>query len=164
MATFGFKKSVDDIKPAVLLPEDWYTVEILEDPTLQDNAKKRDGASQEDGAGENLVIAVAVQDDTPEYSGRRFTIYLPWPNDLDEEVYTGGGQLKADAKMARIAKAVESFGGSVDGEQFVLSVGMAAKVYVVQEMDNRNEGEIRNSLDVFRSGFRSAKPIETTPY
>lgn len=150
MATFNLQKERDDLQAPVLCPEDWYTLGIAQDVTQEKNAKWKEGgvdlpAEDIEGAGENLVIRGRIVSDEPEFNGRFFTKWLALPNPSDENKFMNNGQPKADWKLDQIYKWVEAFGGTIEGSDVSLAIGMKASVYVVQEAD-RQTGELVNAL------------------
>lgn len=151
MGTFTFTKSVDDIEEPKLLEEDWYLGEIVQDPELAPNKKMQEDPNQ-DGAGHNLVIPVKLLEG--EALGRRFTLYLGWPNLNDEKVYTSGGQKVSDRKMQNVVDFTEAFGGSVEGTDVQLVGGLRGYIYVNQGLDMSGQ-KIQNNVDIF-AGFKSA--------
>ena len=168
MATFGFKKAADDIEEPVLLPEDWYEAEIKDEPQVVPNNTLKElageGASEEiidkvlrenPKAGYNLKVNLNIVSDDEMFNGRFFSVYLPFPNDYDEDRYDGIGQKVYDAKLQRIIQFAEAFGGDVDGENVTILPGLDGKVYIVQQMAPGRDS-LSNSVDLF-SGF---KPVE----
>lgn len=152
MSTFEFSKDVDDIEEPLLLPEDWYTVQIFKEPEILPNNKMKVDPEQE-GAGHNLVVKLKTTDQEPEFNGRVLTVWLPWPGPNDEEIYTGKGQKQSDAKMERVVEFALAFGGEVDGKKISLATGLEGSCYIVQGLDQAGK-DVINSIDTF-SGFRS---------
>ena len=148
MATFSFPKSVNDILEAVLLPVDWYLCRISAEPEIKENKAKREGGADADKAGDNLVLVLHTQHETPEFNGRRLVKYLPWPKPGDENDFPSycNGQCLLDNKMDTIAAWVDAFGGSIEGQDIELVSGLEAQVMIIQEPDNRS-GEMINSID-----------------
>lgn len=176
-ATFRFKQSVDDIEDPVLMPVDWYEFEIVEVPSIQPNATLRDAMKEagselnprippsdeqlklmdsfiatDEKCGRNLVIRLRSEADDPEYSGRKFTLWLQWPHEADEDRWNDRGQKLYDAKQSRVVEFTEAFGGSVDGEEISLSKGLKGSLYVTQQRAQNSE-ELVNTIDVF-AGFK----------
>ena len=152
MTTLQFRKAVEEIEEPTLMPVDWYQVEITEEPDFEDNSKKKKGLSEEEGAGQNLVVNLRTIHDDPEFSGRYFRLWLPWPNESDEEARDGRGQRKSDSKMKRIAEFVTAFGGDVDGSELVVKAGMSGQVYIDQNIPP-GQTEIQNGVSLF-AGFK----------
>jgi len=166
MATFGFKKSVDDIEEPELLSEDWYAFEIAKEPEILMNralaAEVGEGASDDeidqalrenDKCGYNLVVSLMCISDDPLANGRRFKLYIPYPSDYDEDRYDGIGQKVYDAKLQRIAEFAEAFQGDVDGGEITMLPGGKGQAYVIVQEGQRGQ---MNSVDLF-SGF---KPLD----
>lgn len=150
MATFSLGKEKDDLQEPVLLPEDWYTLEITAEVAQEKNAKWKEGgidlsADQIEGAGENIVIRGRIVSDEPEFNGRPFTKWLPLPNPSDKNQFMNNGQPKEDWKLEQIYKWVAAFAGTVEGSEVSLATGMKAQVYIVQENDRRT-GDLVNSI------------------
>lgn len=152
MATYNVGIGKEDIQQPVLLPEDWYMMELQKDSLAKNNAWKTAGehlpldqAIQKDPkAGENLVLQLKVVSDTPEFSGRYLTKYLPWPNPHDEGQFTGRGQPKGDAKAEVIYTWVKALSGLAEGQEISLAPGQKCLVYIVQEKDQN--GQLTNSI------------------
>ena len=156
MTTFNMTKKAEDIEGGVLVPEDWYPLEILEeplDPQETPNKKKLAGLSEAEGAGENIILNLRLNDDDPVYDGRRFRIWLPYPNETDKKTYGLGGQTKEDAKNELIRDVYAAFAGlnpeDVEGDEVEFSLGDKAEFYVVRSLDQQGVKEI-NVVDVFR--------------
>lgn len=140
MATFNVGIGKDDIQEAVLLPEDWYTMEITREPYEDKNAAwKEVGESlpharvikTNEKAGKNIVVNLKVVSEVPEFAGRTLTKWLSLPHEFDEGKYMNNGQPKADWKAEIIHKWVEAFGGVSEGAEISLSQGQRALVYVI---------------------------------
>jgi len=159
MATFNLGKERDDLQEPILMPEDWYTFEITQDVAQEKNAKWKDGGEKLPaknilGAGENLVIRGRIVSDEPEYNGRSFTKWLALPNPSDEEEFMNNGQPKGDWKLEQIYKWVEAFAGTAEGSEVSLAKTMKAQIYITQEDDRNNPGELVNTI-----GFVDPRPL-----
>lgn len=164
MATFKMNKKIGDIEKPELLPDDWYIVRLVKEPKLAPNKAKRNGLSEAEGAGDNIVLNFRVQSDNPKWHGRPFTKWLGVPNDADEENYNEySGMKKSDEKLERIAQWAAALAGkSIDtltnNKNLEFNSGDECMVYIVQELDNRegHEEEMTNSID-----FNSVpRPVE----
>jgi hypothetical protein len=145
---FKFIKSANDIQGAVLLEEGFYLMRIVSEPEILPNRKKKDGMSEEDGAGDNLVLKLRIQSDDPVENGRAFTKYLPMPKESDANDYDRfTGQPALDKKMERIVAWVEAFGGTVDEDEFDLASGAEAYVWVCQRAGQGEGAGLINDLD-----------------
>lgn len=151
MATFNVGVGKDDIQEAILLPEDWYQVEIFKEPHEAKNKAWNDAGERlsleaakniNEKAGSNIVVPVRVISDVPEYHGRMLTKWLPLPNSFDEGQYTNRGQHVPDAKAEVIYKWAEAFGGNIEGSEASLSEGQKAYVYVIQDTDQSGEEKV----------------------
>lgn len=159
MATFNVSIGKDDVQEGVLLPEDWYTMEIIREPYEDKNSHWK-GAGENlsfseahainPKAGKNIVVPLRVESEIPEFSGRGFTKWLPLPNAGDENLFMNDGQPKADWKAGVIHIWVESFGGVAEGAEVSLGKGQKGFVYVLQEPDNRegSDGKIVNAISM----------------
>ena len=145
MTTFEMPKEVDAIQEATLLEADWHMVRLTQEPTLEDNAKKKAGNSEEDGAGQNIVLRFRVVDDDPTINGRQLTKWLGWPNEGDKERFTNKGQPMIDAKMETIVTWATVLGGTVEGSNISINSGSECHVLVTQE---EYKGELQNSIDM----------------
>lgn len=145
MADFELPKNTEDIVEGKLLPAGLYRVRIVEEPELKANKKKIMGLSPEEGAGDNVVVKLRVQDKNPDFNGRAFTCYLPWPNKADEKKdpdrFTG--QPVLDQKMERLKMWHAAFNGGVmpKGKNIKLEAGMEAKIQIDVGVDNRDDSE-----------------------
>ena len=157
MATFEFNKKIGDIEKAELLPEDWYTLRLVKEPKNPvPNTKKKNGLSEAEGAGDNIVLNFRVQSDNPKYHGRPFTKWLGVPNNTDEETFSQfTGQRKSDEKLERIAlwaaalagKEIKALGAS---KKLSFNQGDECLVYICQESDTREGHEDdppKNAID-----------------
>ncbi len=167
ITTFAFPKTMEEVTPPVILPKDWYDVEIVKQPVIRMNNTLKDAVGNvenppeelvrlalesDEKAGFNLVIELKVEHPDERFNGMTFTIWLGWPSEQDEHRWSRG-QKKSDAKMVRIADFIEKFGGSIQGQEFVLDEGMKGCVYI----DSRtvdNSDKIENFVDVFGAGFK----------
>jgi len=155
MATFNLGKDVDDIQEPELMPEDWYPFEIAEEPEQAPNNAMKEGGPEAEKAGFNIVIQLRCDDDTPEYKGRPFWLYLPLPTEGDSSRYTPIGMTMEDSKMQRIKEFAEAFSNSkIEGSEFSLSKGMKGMLYVTQGLDQSGQN-LRNQIDA----FAGARPI-----
>jgi len=157
MPTFTFQKPIEDVEEPVVMEEDWYRTRIAKAPTIEPNKKKQDDPNQE-GAGDNLVVSLAVVGEAG--TGRRFKLYLPWPSLADEDLYDGIGMKVSDAKMERIADFTVKFGGISDGTDIMLEEGMEGFVYITRGLDQSGQRMV-NSVDPF-AGFKSLEDIDVS--
>ena len=158
MTTLRFAKPIDGIEEPTLLPEDWYVLQVVKPPKVEDNDKKKKGLSYDQGAGQNLVISLRTISDIPEYSGRAFTLWLPYPSEEDLTNYDGGGMLKYDRKMERIAEfADKATGCSAEGEEVTILPNAMIGIYITQGLDQQGQ-KLINNLDWFQ-GFMRAEDI-----
>ena len=159
MATFNVGIGKDDVQEGVLLPEDWYTMEIVREPYEDKNSHWKaagenlpfsDAHAINSKAGKNIVVPLQVESEIPEFSGRGFTKWLPLPNAGDENLFMNDGQPKADWKAGIIHKWVEAFGGVSEGGEVSLGKGQKGFVYVLQEPDNRegSDGATVNEISM----------------
>ncbi len=155
MPTFSFAKPIEDVEEPILLEEDWYRARIAGQPAIAPNKKKQADPEQE-GAGDNLEVSIALAGGEAE--GRRFRLWLPWPSLEDEDSYDGRGMKKSDAKMERIADFTVKFGGVSEGTDIMLEENMEGYVYVIRGLDQQGEKMI-NSVDTF-AGFKSVEDLE----
>lgn len=154
MAIFSLDKNFEDVQEAQLLPEDWYVMEILEEPQQAPNKAMKEGGPQADKAGYNIVLRLRTVSEVPEYSGRVLTVWLSLPNDSDKGEYIQG-QSKEDWKLERIAKVAAAFKGldnwkELEGDEISLEKGMQARFYIVQTLGldgttARNEVDLMNT-------------------
>jgi len=172
MATFNVGIGKDDIQEAVLLEEDWYTVEITKEPYEAKNAAWKDAGEsltldkaheKNEKAGQNIIVHLKIESEIPEAHGRTLTKWLSLPNKFDEGQYMNDGQPKADWKADIIHKWAEAFGSGSEGAEATLSLGSKALVYVVQEKDQSGENDVNNiSMNVHPRSLTagSASPLE----
>lgn len=147
MAEFELVKAVNEIQEAVPMPPEWYLARLVQEPKLEDNAKKRAGKTPEEGAGQNIVLRFRIQDDNPEFHGRQLTKWLPWPNDADEGQFMQNGQPKVDWKMEQIVVWCEALGQTAEGNKVDFVAGSECYVYVVQQ-ESLDGSSIENSIDM----------------
>lgn len=157
MAELEFGKSVDEIEEAILLPEGWRTMELMDDPKVEPNAAFKDDPNGEK-AGHNWLVHLATVDEDPAYNGRRFTLWLGIPKEADKKEYTQSGQKVYDTKMQRIVDFVEAFGGHINGARVSINQGAKGQCYVLQQIakGGNNIGEVQNQIDIFNNGFKPA--------
>lgn len=161
MATFGFKKSFEDIVEGKPVPEDWYVCVLVREPTVDINSKAKAGGLTLDqvvedeellltveGAGKNLILDLRIEHDNPEYNGRKLRKWLPLPGPQDADAYTGDGQPLEDAKMQTILETFEAMGGDVGEDTATLEAGARAMFYIVQQPDFRNPDKMSNSISM----------------
>lgn len=145
--TLKFRKKVDEVEEAVLMPEDYYVMRVILTPKLAPNkAKAKD--KEDPKAGDNWEIDVAVISDVPEFNGRKFRLFMAYPSTKDENEYTSRGQCAYDAKMENIIKVVQAFEGFAEGDTVTLPVGATARLPVVQK-PNRQTGVMENQVNIF---------------
>lgn len=154
MAELEFGKSVDDIEAPTLLGEGWKLMELMDEPKVEPNQAFKEDPNGEK-AGHNWLVHLATVSEEPEFSGRRFTLWLGIPKPGDEKKYTQNGQKIYDAKMSRIVQFVEAFGGTISGSRVSLGKGARGQCYVLQAI-NKQTGEVENSIDQFNQGFKKA--------
>uniref|UniRef100_A0A6M3JM72 Uncharacterized protein n=1 Tax=viral metagenome TaxID=1070528 RepID=A0A6M3JM72_9ZZZZ len=168
--TFGFNKGVDDIEEPILLPEEWYDMEICDEPRLSPNKALFDLVGQDatleetetalvadPKAGINLVLNMEVDSSDDAFNGRKMKVWLPYPSPIDAERFDHRGQKLYDAKMQRCVELTEAFGGDVseneNGEtEITLTKGLRGQCYVIQQRSQSGE-ELVNSIDTFQ-GFK----------
>lgn len=142
---FKFPKSVSEISSGSVLVPGYYRARLVKEPVIQDNRKKKDGLSEAEGAGQNLILKLRLISDDPTENGRAFTKYLPMPRDCDaDEVDAFTGQPIIDRKMEAIVQWVEAFGGTIDEDEFDLTAGGEAAIPIVIE---QRDGQDTNSVD-----------------
>jgi len=161
MGTFGFDKSVDEIEEPELFTEDWYTARVCEEPRLEPNKKKKDKKLKSEGAGDNLVIKLAIEHPLPEYNGRKFTLWLPYPDAEDKNLYDARGMIVYDAKLERLAQFSLACGHMPAGNTIEINAGDRVKVYIVQGMSMDGQ-KIVNNLDNF-AGFQPVDWVAEEP-
>ncbi len=154
MSTFGLTKKASDVEEGINVPEDWYNLEILEEPEKVQNKKATQGLSEADGAGENIVLNLRLNHEDPRYDGRRFRVWLPYPNETDKTTYGVGGQTKEDSKLELIIAVYAAFAGldptSVEGDEVEFSLGDKAEFYVTQGLDQQGV-KVVNEVSVFKN-------------
>ena len=154
MATFSMGKDVGDIQEPELLPEDWYSFEIVEEPKHAPNKAMKDGGASAEKAGYNIVVSLKCLDETPEFLGRPFTVWLSLPTEADKTRRTPMGQTMEDSKIQRNSEFALAFGGEVEGENISLEKGLRGMLYVTQQMDQSRQN-FMNSINI----FAGARPI-----
>jgi len=159
MATFNVGIGEEDIQEPILMPEDWYVMEINKEPYEDKNKAWKDAGESlnleeaskiNEKAGKNIVLQLKVVSDVPEYAGRVMTKWLSLPNPNDEGQYMNNGQPKADWKASVIFTWAKAFGGMTEGEEVSFGIGQKALVYIIQGADMDGEGlvnEISMNVD-----------------
>lgn len=176
MPTFDMNKDAGDIQEAEIMPEDWYTFEIADEPEQVANAHMKalsDGKANlpnysnpgapgpdadETRAGYNILLKLKVVNDDPRFNGRPFRIWLPLPiQDHDAKRFTPIGQTQEDSKMERLVEFAAAFNDCpVEGSSVSFDKGQCANLYVQQELA-RNGEDMINSINT----FSGAKPVLT---
>ena len=165
VTTFTMSKSVDDVEDAILLPVDWYNVEIAQEPKLMmnkvlSNVVEANASDEEilaaleatDKAGYNLVVSLKTESPDAMFSNYDLTIWLGYPSQKDEKIFSRG-QCLADKKIQLITAFTKAFGGDIQGKDIMLSEGMKGCVYVIQQRALNSE-ELQNGVDIFNAGFK----------
>lgn len=148
MATFTLPKDFEDVASPEPLPEDWYTLEIMDEAELAPNKKLLAGGAGADGAGMNIVLKCSVVSDVPEFNGRPFTIWLPFPSEQDKDRFTKLGQSFEDFKMDRIKQFVAAFTGAMpEGSEVDFHPGQRALFYITQSL-GQDGVTLRNDIDI----------------
>lgn len=163
--TFSFPKPIEDVEDVVLLPRDWYDVEVADDPKIlpnktlkgqiSENASEKEiytTLKEDPKAGYNLVVKLITEHPDPRYSGRDFSIFLGFPSGADDDRWSRG-QKVSDRKMQNIARLVAACGGTVKGKDLMFSKGMKCCVYIDQVM-NQAGTQLDNSIDIFNAGYK----------
>ena len=159
MTTLTMKKSVDEIEQPEPIQEDWYMAIVTKAPEIKPNKKKQNGLSYEEGAGDNLIIPLRIVSDD-DADGRSFTLYLPYPEDKDDEKFNPIGMKIYDAKMERIVAFAEAATGCVvDENEITILPNAQVGVYVQVEMDQQGENLI-NSIEWFKHSFLPPDQVE----
>ncbi len=160
MSIFNLTKKASDVEEGINVPEDWYTLEILEEPTKVPNKKAAAGLTPEEGAGENIILNLRLNHEDPRYDGRRFRVWLPYPNEYDITAYGVGGQTKEDSKLELIIEVYAAFQGvdpsQVEGDEVDFSLGDRADFYVTQGLDQQGV-KVINEVSVFKHLPRAAE-------
>lgn len=148
-----FSKKVDDIEEPILLPEEWYSFELIQNPEIKPNAAMNSDPEGEK-AGHNWVVTLrTIECEDPSFNGRRFVLFFGIPKEADNENYTNDGQKIYDAKMKNIVEFASAFGGDVMEDTVELHAGAKGMCYVLQGL-HRTSGEPENSIDIFQAGFK----------
>ena len=158
MATFEFDKKMGDIEKAELLPDDWYVLRLVKEPNPKPspNTKKKEGRSEEDGAGDNIILHFRVQHDNPKYHGRPFTKWLGVPNEYDKTHFSNfSGQKLEDEKQERIAAWAAALAGKdvkslANSKKANFNQGDECSVFICQEKDRRDgheDDDAKNAID-----------------
>ncbi len=154
MSRFELTKKASDVEEGINVPEDWYALEILEEPVKEQNKKAAQGLSEAEGAGENIVLNLRLNHEDPRYDGRRFRVWLPYPNETDRKTFGVGGQTKEDSKLELILAVYAAFAGldpkNVEGDEVEFSLGDRAEFYVTQALDQQGE-KVINEVSVFKN-------------
>ena len=159
MPVFSTGKNFDDIQEAVLMPEDWYLMEITKDPEQLPNKVMKESGADAEKAGFNIVVKMKSISEDPEHNGRPFTIWLSLPNPTDEGEFVGG-QPKEDWKLEQIAKVTAAFNGieewkTMEGDEVRLDKGMRAKFYVSQAVGLDGQ-TMRNEISLMNAAPKPA--------
>ena len=87
------------------------------------------------------------------YDGRRFRVWLPYPNEHDKTAFGVGGQTKEDSKNELIRDVYAAFANidpeEVQGDEIDFSLGDRAEFYVTQGLDQQGV-KVINEVSVFR--------------
>lgn len=161
MGTFGFDKEVEQIEEPTLMLEDWYVARVVEEPKKLPNKKKMAKLSYKEGAGDNLVIKLAVEHPQAEFNGRRFTLWLPFPDKEDLNHYDSRGMRVYDAKLERIASFSRACGHVASGSTLDINAGDKLKIYVNVSLDQTGQKMV-NNLDSF-GGFQPVDWVADVP-
>ena len=153
VATFDIGKDVDDIQEGILLPKEWYLMEITKAPKQEPNKKMKAGGAGAEGAGYNIVLDIAtINDDIPEYNAYPFTIWMSMPTIGDDARKTRSGQTIEDFKLDQIIKVASGFneGKAVAGSKITFKKGQRAFLYVDQETmtEGPNKGKLVNAINL----------------
>jgi len=159
MPVFDTGKDLDDIQEPELLPEEWYSMEIIDEPERAMNKKMKEGGADAEGAGYNIVLKLEViYPDAPQYNGRKFTLWLSMPVEGDEDRFTAAGQTIEDFKLDQIKKVAQGFAGKeISGSEVEFNKGMKADFYVKQGIagGGARKGQPQNEIDTF-AGVKKA--------
>jgi len=152
VATFDIGKDVDLIQEGVLLPKEWYLLEIAKAPRQDPNKKMKAGGAGAEGAAYNIVLdLITVHEDIPEYNNVPFTLWLSLPALGDSDRKMRGGQTFEDFKLDQIVKVVRGFSGKeVTGAKISFHKGQRAYLYVDQEVmsEGPNKGKTVNTINL----------------
>lgn len=135
------EKEYDDLAEPILLPIDWFTVEIFKlevkaNKTWKeaiDEAGHSLEAKEVDGAGNNLVLMLKTTDCSEEYKGRMLFKYLPIPNPTDKGKFDMEGRPLVDSKANNLYVWAKGFNVPISGSKISWSTGLKAKVFIHQE-------------------------------
>jgi len=164
MATFKVGIGKEDIQEPQLMPEDWYTWELVRDAYEDKNSawKEAEGQSQlsidqayeiNPKASKNIVLNGRIISDVPEYDGRNFTKWLSLPNKFDEGQWMNNGQPRPDWKAENIYKWAEALQSEIEGDSITFVKGQKCMVYIEQGADR--DGNIVNQIGM----YADPKPI-----
>jgi len=157
MATFKVGIGKEDIQEPQLMPEDWYTWELVRDAYEDKNSawKEAEGQSKlsidqaheiNPKASKNIVLNGRIISDVPEYDGRNFTKWLSLPNKFDEGQWMNNGQPRPDWKAENIYKWAEALQSEIEGDSITFVKGQKCMVYIEQGSDQ--DGNIVNQISM----------------
>ena len=154
MAIIQLPKAIGDIQEAQLMAEDYYTMRITQEPTIEPNRElknKEEGKPcDESKCGHNLILKLRVEHEDPMLNGRFFTKYLPLPKEGDESnIIPSTGQSVLDSKLETLRKYYEAFSGQLaddNMDQLSFEAGQRAALYV-STGSNFRTGEAESQLD-----------------
>jgi len=141
--TLELEKEYDDLAEPVLLPLDWYEVEVFKAEVNKNKAwrEANDEAGHElraediDGAGNNFVLILKTVNCAPEFLGRTFFKYLPMPNPSDKDKFDMNGRPMVDTKLNNLYTWAQGFNAGISGSNITWKTKLKAKVFVHQEKD-----------------------------
>lgn len=157
MATFNMGKGLDDVVEPELMSEDWYLMEIYKEPALAKNKTLLNEGPDAEGAGFNIPVNLRCVEEG-EHKGRIFTLFLSLPGVGDDDKRNPiSGMTYTDQKTLRNAEFALAFGGTVEGDEFSLTMGLIGKVFIQQKMDMSGT-KLINQINPFNTPI--AMPID----
>jgi len=149
-AVLEFEKDQNDIEQPKPLPEEWYILQLLKAPEVKPN-KWKAADPEHEKAGDEWVAPIRIIHPDPEINGRRLIpLKLPLPGPKDKGKFTGIGQPQYDAKMERIVKFCECFGGEAKGRTAGVGAGACGQAYITQFILQQS-GDIMNSVGIYNN-------------
>ena len=139
--TLELEKEYDDLAEPMLLPMDWYEVEVFKAEVKKNKTWKEanDEAGHElkaeevDTAGNNFVLILKTINCAPDFLGRTFFKYLPMPNPTDKGKFDMDGRPLKDAKLYNLYAWAKGFNAGIVGSNITWKPKLKAKVFVHQE-------------------------------
>lgn len=126
-------KDIEEILEAELLPNGWYTVQIMEEPKIGPNWTMQNEPAKTEMCRNELVLKTEIVSEVEDWNGRPLTIKLAIPNAQDATGKNKMGQTWEDQYLGWLSNFCKAFNNlsKMSGDELEFRPNTMAEVEVI---------------------------------